>query len=190
MTVSDSDLVRKVLEGHTQSMNILVKKYSNRIYNLAYRIIGDSEEARDITQETFLRAYKSLNQFRIGTNFNAWLCKIATNNCLQYLKKAGTKQMVDIRTDEQKNLIDILASHTSSPAELLENEEMNQYVRNCINNLPEKYRLVILLFYMNDLSCIEIGKVLGIPEFTVRNRLYRARKILHDSLEKVYGKID
>jgi RNA polymerase sigma-70 factor (ECF subfamily) len=189
MTVSDSDLVSRVLKGHIQSMDILVKRYSNRIYNLAYRIIGDSEEARDITQETFLKAYKSLHQFKIGTNFNAWICRIATNNCLQYLKKAGKKQIVDIQMDEPKNMIDILGSQDSSPAELLENKELNLYIRKCISGLPKKYRIIILLFYMNDLSCREIGKILGIPEFTVRNRLCRARRQLRDSLESVYGKI-
>ncbi len=145
-----------------------------RIYNLCYYMTGDAEAARELTQESFLRAYKALGGFRGESSVYTWLYKIALNRCRTYLKKRGREKNVsldelhdagwDPAEDPPDNLMDIMA------------------VRRALTMLPPEHREILLLFYFDEMKYEEIAEALDIPMGTVKSRLSRAKAALKEAL--------
>ncbi len=165
----DSQLVKHALQGDKNAFATLVRKYEKPIYNFAYRMIGDAEEAKDTTQEVFIKVWSSLKSFKPEYKFSSWLYAIATNNCIDRLKKRKPPQPLDHELESTEHI-----------EKNFEQKEVQQEVQSALLNLQPKYRAVLILKYLKDFSIAEIGKTMNLPVNTVKVRLHRGRKLLRD----------
>jgi len=184
----DWSVIESCLRGDRQSYALLVKKYERPVFNIVYRLTGDFEMAGDITQETFLKAYRSLRQVRAEFKFSNWLFKIATNLCRDQFKKK--KPVVEISLDESivvtESIIPFDDSNNSlDPEEKLVLKEKQKQVLGAIDSLPFAYRKIIILRYTQDLAYKEIADILKIPMGRVKVQLHRAHKILRNELANI-----
>ncbi|MGC8702449.1 MAG: RNA polymerase sigma factor RpoE [Thiomonas sp.] len=187
--LSDAVLVQQVQAGHQKAFDLLVAKYQRRIYRLVLRFIRDPAQAEDVAQETFLRAYRAIGQFRGDSQFYTWLYRIAVNTA----KKAISDDMRDPTVSEG----DAAGSgeETFSPTELLTNnetpesllisKEIVQTVNAAMESLPDDLRTAITLREIEGLSYEEISDVMQCPIGTVRSRIFRAREAIAERLRPV-----
>ena len=184
---TDNELVKRVCMGETQLFRLLIERHQQHIFNLCYRMLRQFEDADDATQDTFLKAYRSLKQFRGDARLKTWLCRIARNECLNRLRHEDMASLdQQLTTDYSFQIADL----TPSPLELIERQEIQSIVHEAINKLPHRYRLVITLFHLNGLSYEEISQVMEIPLGTVKTHIFRARELLKSKLQAfVKGKI-
>jgi RNA polymerase sigma-70 factor (ECF subfamily) len=191
MSVSDEILVKKSQEGDYLSFEELVKRYEKKIYNLAYRIMGNKEDASDVLQETFLQAFRKLSSFKSKAKFSTWLYRIAVNICLMRKRKEKRTETVSldlpILTEKEEEIKrEVRDDWSTSPLATLENKEVKETLSKAIDLLPEEYRTVFLLRGLNGLSNQEVAKVLGISLSAVKSRLHRARLFLRDRLSRYF----
>jgi RNA polymerase sigma-70 factor (ECF subfamily) len=158
----------------------LVEKYLPRIFNLVYFRVEDYEEARDLTQEIFLKAFKSYSSFRGDSSPYTWLYRIALNHTSNYLKKKGRMKNVSLEEMVEKNPSSL---GVVSEERFLDEEK----VREKVMALPHQYRDVIVLFYFDQMKVEEISELLGIAPGTVKSRLARGRQILSQWLKDMWG---
>ncbi|MDP4092479.1 MAG: sigma-70 family RNA polymerase sigma factor [Bacillota bacterium] len=175
MELSDYELIQKILEGDADLFSELVTRYKKLIYSIVYNMIKDREEVNDISQDVFIRIYQALNRYNPEYKFSTWSVKIATNYCLDILRK---KKIDSVPIDE----ISHVPNSKDTPESRYIKKEQSRMIREAIEELPEKYRIPIILFHQNGLSYEEITKILNEPMTIVKNRLYRARLILKDKL--------
>lgn len=173
----ENEVIKTVLSGNTRAFETLVNTYSKTVYNLALRMTGSPEDAADMTQETFIKAFKSLNTFRGDSKFSVWLYRIASNVCLDFLRSKSKKQEVSLTAEEEDEEFDI-PDLSSLPEEKLMRSLTKDAVRRGLEALPEEYRSILILREINGLSYGEIGEVLSLEEGTVKSRIFRARKKL------------
>ncbi len=191
MPVSNGVLVKKSQEGDSLSFEELVKRYEKKIYNLAYRIMGNKEDANDILQETFLEAFRKLSSFKGKSKFSTWLYRIAVNLCL--MKKRREKKIDEVPLDmpiltkeEDEIKGELRDDWSKNPLATLENKEVRKKLSKAIDSLPEEYRTVILLRGVNGLSNEEVAKMLKISLPAVKSRLHRARLFVRDQLSQYF----
>ena len=186
--MDDLKIIESCLLGNTQMFSRLIDNYKNMVYNLAYRMSNNSQEAEDISQEAFLRAYQSLARFNPSYKFSTWLYQITLNIIRDKFKKKEIDYVsldTPIETDDSE-FYPQPADLTNNPEQIIAQKEDAQAIQEAIYSLPLKYREVIVLRHLQDLSYIEIANILKLPQGTVKVRLYRAReqlkKILIDSI--------
>lgn len=180
----DSALISRVVEGDKESFDIIVLKYQNKIANVIGRLVDDPNIVLDLTQDTFVKAYKSLSKFRGESSFYTWLYRIAVNTAKNFTKlKIRRPPDVDIdfveaeSTGQRTKLRDV-----TSPEHMLLRDEMQKRVILAVNNLPEDLRTSIILREMAGLSYDEIAEVMKCPVGTVRSRIFRARVALDTTI--------
>lgn len=184
--LTDEDLVSRSRDGDQDAFAGIVGRYQDKIYNLAYRMLGSREEAEDVAQETFLNAFRALESFRLGERFSPWLYKIGSNLCLDRLRRRKhAVSSLDAGTGPAGDIPVQVADWSTAPEVLYEESEVWADTQRAIQTLPPKYKVVVVLRHLHDLSYDEIAKVLGIPQGTVKTRLFRAREILRRKLEKL-----
>jgi len=171
--------VDKILAGEKEYFNVLVKQLQVKVYSLAVKMTGDKEEAKDLTQEIFLKIYKSFATYDKSVKITTWIYRIATNTCIDYLRKK--KELLMLNEDQE---IQIENRPYSLPDKALENKELKLLIQSKIDLLPESYRIVVVLKYINELTFEEIADILKEPANTVKTKLYRAREKLRDSLKE------
>jgi RNA polymerase sigma-70 factor (ECF subfamily) len=187
----DNELVERVCMGEMQLFRLLIERHQQHIFNLCYRMLRQFEEADDATQDTFLKAYRSLKQFRGDARLKTWLCRIARNECLNRLRHEPMVSL-DEPFDESSTTAEgfQVVDSAPSPLELIEQEETKSAVHAAINELPPQYRWVITLFHLNELSYDEIAQVMEVQIGTVKTHLFRARELLKSKLKAfVEGKM-
>lgn len=184
----DEQLVKKSLQGDMAAFEELVLKYQNKVYALAYRYMGNEEDAYDMTQETFLKAFRSLRTFKGDSSFGTWLYRVATNVCLDELRRRKRK-IIPLSLDEplatedgdemEKDIVD-----PSPGADIIyERREFSEYIYTLLNQMKPEHKMIIVLRDMMDLSYEEIAQVLNCSVGTVKSRLSRARNILRKKIE-------
>lgn len=171
----DQTLVGEALAGRTEAFGTLVERYDRAVYHLAYRTLGDAEEAKDVAQEAFFKAFRSLRTFRPGAKFSTWLFAIAYHACCDRLnrRKRYSNEELPERAD----------ASAGPEAEAIAADEA-QRLRAAIARLPEKYRTVITLYHLQNRQYEEISKVLEIPIGTVKTHLFRAKEQLRRVLNQ------
>jgi RNA polymerase sigma-70 factor (ECF subfamily) len=179
--LDDSDLVERVREGDTTAFRGLVERYQGRVYGMVYGMVRNREDARDITQDAFVKAYNNLDSFRLESSFYTWLYRIAMNLAIDHLRKRKRRGQTSF--DEQVASRDAdggidEAHHQDSPRKLLERQQLYARIMDAMEKLPEDQRQAVLLRELEGLSYKEIADVMGIPEGTVMSRLFYARKKL------------
>lgn len=179
-------IVQQVLEGDTNAFEELVLEYEKKVYNVALRILGNSEDAADMTQEAFIKAYNSLTGFRGDSKFSVWLTRIVSNLCLDFLRSRNRRPTISLSMEDDDGddvQLDI-ADTRQSPELLLERSLTRESVRRGLRSLPEDYREILLLREIQGLSYDEIAAALNIEVGTVKSRIFRGRKKLCDYLIK------
>ena len=176
----DTQLVARALEGDLPSFERLVARYQNKIMGYATRMLSNREEAEDVTQEVFIKAYRSMDSFRGESSFSTWIYRIATNLCIDRLrkKKRSPQQAYSLDEpmdkDEEKGGREIPDTSTE-PTRAVEKEELRQRVREMVAEMPEKLRAVLIMCDMQGMPYEDIAKVLNVPVGTVKSRLFHAR---------------
>ena len=173
-------IVRKVLQGDVNAFEKLVTEHEKGVYAIALRMTGNPEDASDMTQEAFIKAYNSLQSFRGDSKFSVWLYRIASNVCLDFLRSRSRKPTVSLSVEDdegEETELDI-ADESQSPELLLERGLTRDAVRRGLQAMPPDYRQILLLREIQGLSYEEIADVLRIEVGTVKSRIFRARKRL------------
>ena len=182
MALSDEQLVALTVKGDVSAFNEIVTRWEGRLYNFVYRYLGDPEEAKDVTQESFVRAYSHLHGFRGQSKFSSWLYQIALNLCRSKLRRKKAHPTVSIDGREEDNPLWELPDERATPADLTLEQERVLAVREALAKLPEAQREVILLKEYNGLKFREIAEILDAPESTVKSRLYHGLENLAQAL--------
>ncbi|MGI5985691.1 MAG: sigma-70 family RNA polymerase sigma factor [Clostridiales bacterium] len=176
----ESLLVLKVQNGDSASFEKLVLENQTKVYNLALRMLGNEEDAFDMSQEAFIKAYNSIGNFRGESRFSVWLYRLTTNVCLDFLRSEGRKShgsLTYMSDDDDEKEIDI-PDERFSPETIIQKKELRQAVNRGLMSLPKDYRIILLLREIEGLTYDEIAKALSIEEGTVKSRIFRARKKL------------
>ncbi len=173
-------IVQRVLQGDVNAFEKLVLEHEKGVYAITQRMTGNAEDAADMTQETFIKAYNSLSSFRGDSKFSVWLYRIATNVCLDFLRSRSRKPTMSLSMeDDDGEEVELdIADESQSPERLLERGLTRDAVRRGLNALSPEYRQILLLREIQGLSYEEISDVLTLEVGTVKSRIFRARKRL------------
>ncbi len=180
----DQELVLRVQQGDKSAYDHLVRKYQHKIIQIVNRYVKDPSEAQDVAQESFIKAYRALNNFRGDSAFYTWLYRIAINTAKNYLVSRARRYSqyeVDIQEAEQVGNIPQLRS-METPEQQLFNEEIVAAIKSAIDKLPEEMRMAIMLREFEGMSYEEIAQAMDCPVGTVRSRIFRAREAIDNKL--------
>lgn len=180
---SESILVKRAKAGDTRAFEALVNQHARYVYTLTNRLLSDAQEAEDLAQETFIRAWRGLEKFRGESQFRTWLYRIATNLC--YNRLPSLKQEL-AALDPDDTLL--LADKAPRAEQQVIRAEQQAELKDVIDTLPESYRLLVILRHVHDLSYAEIAQITDLPLGTVKTGIFRARKMLKERLESVWVK--
>ena len=181
----DRDLVRRCLKDDQAAYRRLLAKYERPVYGLVRRMVRDEEQARDLAQEAFIRAFKNLRQFDQERKFSSWLFRIANNLCIDHYRrrKLDTVPMVRHSEGEVEETWD-LPDDSPGPAEIFSDRELGRRLLAAVESLPPGYRIVILLRHQQGLAYDEIAESLDLPLGTVKARIHRAHRLLREKLTR------
>ncbi|HWP82932.1 MAG TPA: sigma-70 family RNA polymerase sigma factor [Bacteroidota bacterium] len=168
----DASLVDQCLQGNRRAFEVLLDRYQRTVFNVVYRIVKDVEDAQDITQSTFVKAFENLRSFNPKYKFFSWIYKIAVNESLNHLNQR--KRTTELNED--------IVSEEDDPEGSLNNVDLSEKINDCLMKLSPEYRVVIVLRHFQDLPYHEIGQILDLPEKTVKSRLFAARQALRRHL--------
>jgi RNA polymerase sigma factor (sigma-70 family) len=183
----DQILIKKALAGSESAFRILLERYKDAVHRIIVKIVRNQDEAQDLVQETFMKAFGSLSSYRCEYRFTTWLYKIAANNCIDYLRK---KRLISVSLDQPLETKDgqvtiELPDWTYNPEVDLTTRQRSLSIDAAIDSLPPKYREVIVFRHKRDKSYEEIAEILGIPVGTVKARIFRARELLKKKLKSL-----
>ena len=182
MEPSDADLVRQCLEGDNSGFDLIVKRYQKQVLGLCYRILGDADQAADAAQESFVKAYRTLNRFRQDASFLSWLYRIASNTCIDLTRSRKRRQADPLGQA-------VAGARNSPPEEAVVKAQTSRLVHRAVLSLPMRYRLPLVMFYFGEMKIREISASLGRPEGTVKSDLHIARRMLRRKLKGVVVEI-
>jgi RNA polymerase sigma-70 factor, ECF subfamily len=179
--------IKQVIKGDQDAFGEIVEIYKNSVYQLCFRMLGNRQEAEDIAQEAFIRAYVHIKSFNQDLKFSTWLFRIATNLCIDRMRKKKPDYYLDaeVAGTEGLTMYSQIPSDTPLPENEVESLELHDTVQKEILKLPEKYRSPIVLKYIEDLSLNEISEILDLPLGTVKTRIHRGREALRQQLRYV-----
>lgn len=180
---SDEPLIEACLAGRTQAFGELVERYQDRLYPTLLRLTGSADDAQDLLQEAFIRAYQKLDKFHGGSSFYTWLYRLAINLALSDRRRRKGRRQARLSEVSPHSMVEPPdPSSLQGPSEKLEEEERNKRVQDALNRLAPDHRAVVVLKDFDGLAYEEIAESLGIPIGTVRSRLHRARSELRTLL--------
>jgi RNA polymerase sigma-70 factor, ECF subfamily len=176
--------IKQVKKGDQSAFEEIVNFYQNKVFQVCYRMLGNLHEAEDIAQEAFVRAYTNIHSFDEKRKFSTWIYRIATNLSIDRIRKKKPDYFLDaeVQGTEGLTMYSQLSTDQPLPEEEVESLELQSYIQKQIQSLPEKYRSVITLRYVEDLSLQEISEILDMPMGTVKTRIHRGREALRKKL--------
>ena len=183
--MQENELIKKSAEGNQGAFEQLIAPYMQPVVNHAYMMLGNKEDACDMAQEAFIRAFVSIKSFGGQSSFKTWLFKIATNVCLDFLRKKKRRPNVLSLTSDGEDANAVMADVADtqfSPDLIFESNELNDAILNAINSLEVQYRTAIILRELEGMDYNSISKVLGVSLGTVKSRINRARLQLREKL--------
>jgi len=183
MTTNDQILINQILAGDANAFTQLVNRYKDLVFTLALRMLKNREEAEEVSQDTFIKTYKSLDKFKGDSKFSTWIYKVAYNSCLDRIKK-NKKYLNDVEinefTEHQVKTVD-------NAFDALVEEERNQLIQDCLHLLPSEDSFLLTLYYFEEQSLEDIATIVGLTANNVKVKIFRSRKklasILKDRLE-------
>ncbi len=182
----EQEAIRRVLDGERDAYAFLVERYSGPLYRYLVRMVDRPDDAEDLLQEAFLRAYLALASYDPAYRFSTWLFRIATNLALNRIRAAGRVVSLEALREDPDAPPVVLADHREEgrPEARVERSELAEVIRECLNLLPPAYRLVVTLRHVAELSYTEIADCANLPVNTVRSRLHRGRERLGECLRE------
>ncbi len=183
----DRRLIRQARDGDQKAFEALLKKYRNLVYHVMMKMVRNPQEAEDLSQEAFIKAFNALASFNDEFAFSTWLMKIATNNCIDFLRKKKLKtysidEPIQYKDDQVR--MELPAADPNPERQLL-NAERSIMIDEAIQSLPPRYRHVIVLRHKEEKSYEEIAEILKLPLGTVKARIFRAREMLNKKIREI-----
>ena len=193
MSLRERLLIRRLKDRDEKAFREIVRRYSDQVYNMTYRMLGNREEAEDVAQEVFIIVFKSIDSFRGDSKFSTWLYRITANTCknrIKYLARRHDRQKseYDEGIDRDQAAGAVTAPNAPRrPDAAMAGLELELKLQDAINSLDEDHRLLVVLRDIQELSYEEICEIMGLPEGTVKSRLHRARAALRKKMQH-YGR--
>jgi len=179
---SDEQIVERVVAGETALFEILMRRYNQRLYRVARSVLKDDDEAEDVMQEAYFRAYQHLGQFEGRASFSTWLIRIAFHEALARKKRRGRHDELDAIEESKGDSTMILKSGNPGPEEDLAQSELRGLLENAIAGLPEAFRTVVVMREIEEMNIADTAAALGLSESLVKTRLHRAHAMLRKDL--------
>ena len=181
---NDTELIERFQQGDTAAFDTLFTRYQKRTYRLVQRFISNREDALDLTQDAFIRAYQGLGDFKSQCQFYSWLYRITVNLCIDFLRKKSRSEVLLYDSDESGELpmANIPDLRSESPAKAVENKELRTHIRKAVRRLPPKQRQIFILRHWDGLSLKDIAAVVGRSDGTVKAHLLHAHRNLRKHL--------
>jgi len=181
----ETRLAKLARTGDRRAFAELVDLYKDKIYHHAYRMLGNRQEAEDVSQDTFLRLYNNLHRYDETQKFSTWIFRICTNLCIDRLRKRRPTYSLDaeVTDGEGNDYYAMMPSDEDTPEKQVIVSETQQSIRKAVETMPEKYKSIVMLRYLQDMSLQEISDVLDMPVTTIKTRLHRGREFLRKKLE-------
>ena len=181
-------LAQAAKDGDLNAFNDLVLLYQDMAFNLAYRILSDPDAAADAAQNSFIAAYKNITKYR-GGSFKAWLLRIVTNKCYDELRRQKRHPTTSLEPINQEDDSEVespewLADDKPLPEEKLEDLDLEKAIQHCLDNLPDEFRMIVVMVELENLNYQEVSSSLGKPLGTIKSRLARARVRMQNCLQK------
>lgn len=188
--IEELQCIRKAAQGDAAAFEELVVRYQGQVYNLCLRMTADAEDAADLTQEAFVKVWKSLDTFQFDAAFSTWLYRLASNCCLDFLRSKKRRPTVSLtmETEEEDEQTLDVSDDAPTPEEAAISKEERETLRLAMQSIDAEQRQILTLRVVNDLSYSDIARVLGIREGTVKSRLSRARESLRKKLAEIGNK--
>ncbi len=177
---TDQHYIQKTLQGDTNAFSILIDRYQNLVFTVVLRVVKVKEEAEEVAQDTFLKAFESLDGYRGESKFSTWIYSIAYRKALDRVRKTSRMKPVELIEDITEKNVETIDNALS----FLEQQERNDTIRRCIAELPEKEAAIITLYYFEDQSVREISAITNLTEDNIKVKLYRSRKKLFSLLKQ------
>jgi len=190
MKMSEQQLIERAKNGDTKAFEELMKKTQTNIYNLGLRLLGNKEDAADLMQETYIKAYENLDRFEGRSSFSTWLYRIATNNALMKLRKEKNKK---VSIDELKKFGDKsykieISDWSENPSSYFKSAELKEVLQKAIDSLPPKYKSVFILHDVEGLPLAEVARILSLSIPAVKTRVHRSRMYLREKISEYIKK--
>jgi len=179
--IPDEELVERARHGNQEAFSEIVKRYQNKIYSYASRLVGNRDEAEDLTQEVFIKVYKNLYGFDIKRKFSSWIYRIAHNESVNHIKKRSYFKILSI---EQNDFLKNTMSSTENLIEEIIQKESSEKIRKLLDKISFKYKEVLVLRYFEEKSYEEMSDILRIPTNTVGTLINRAKGQLEQIVKK------
>ena len=181
--INENQLIKKAKGGNVEAFEELVKQSQKKVFNIAYKMMDNYDDANELAQEAFIKAYQSIDKFKGDSLFSTWIYRITTNVCLDELRRRKNKKVISLNENIKYNDEEIqqqIKDESPGPEQIFEEKESKKLINQCIESLPVDYKTVIILRDIQGFSYEEIAKILNCPEGTVKSRINRARKALRD----------
>ncbi len=184
----DQQLIQRARKGDQKAFEALLNKYKNLVYHVMMRMVRNPQEAEDLSQEAFIKAFNALNSFNEEYAFSTWLMKIATNNCIDFLRKKKLRTYsIDEPIQYKEEQVQMeLPDQEPTPEKQLLSDERSKMIDEAIESLPPRYRYVIVLRHKEEKSYEEIADILKLPLGTVKARIFRAREMLNKHIKDLF----
>ncbi|MDD7885075.1 RNA polymerase sigma factor [Flavivirga sp. 57AJ16] len=178
---NDFDIIRQVVDGKTDLFRILVDKYKDQCLSLVHTILKNEDNAQDVLQEGFIKAYKNLSKFDFKSSFATWLYRIMVNTSYTFFKKSKRVKTVDLKKVSAETSVD------TSSFDFLREEERKEFINKVLQKMKPNDVLVLKLFYLGEQSINEITEITGLSNSNIKVLLHRSRKEFHNKLEELLG---
>lgn len=179
----DAAIINSIINGDMRAFKVLVDQHKKLVLHMVGRVLDDPQDREDVCQEVFLKVYKNLGKFNFQSKLSTWIATIAYRTAINHLKKNKNKFFRQPQGDKEiQEVPDATTGHN------LDKRDINDYIHVQIQKLPLPYKTVLTLFHLEEMNYAEIIEVTGMPEGTVKNYLFRARKLLKDQLQALFIK--
>lgn len=189
MNTLENQIISKILDGDESSFSEIMGLYLKPIYNFLHRLVGDRDVAEDLTQETFVKAWKKLKRFDQKRSFKTWLFTIAKNTAFDWLKKKKEIPFSSFTDEEGESWLENVADENILPDEILERSDITEELDAILQKIPVHYRAILLLHYKEDFSLHEIAEILGEPYNTIKSRHQRGIARLKKAFNEKYASV-
>lgn len=180
----DQALVSKIIAGDMHAFRVLIRQHERLVLHMISRVVKGDSDREELCQDVFLRVYDKIGEFSFQSKLSTWIATIAYRLAINHARK---QKMILSDVPDEERFTARFVEH-ENPETIFQDEDMNKFVVQLIDQLPIQYKLVITLYHLDDMNYTEIGEVTGMPEGTVKNYLYRGRQLLKESVKKYIGK--
>lgn len=178
-----TEFVERAAKGDEKAFEILVNDTQKMVYNICLKLVGDPHEAMDLSQETYLKAWRGLSGYKGDSKFSTWLCRIATNTCLDHIRKQNRRKAIDtVSLDEEQSLRHQIADYSFDPDAIFQASLDQKMVLEAFSGLPDQDRLLLSLRAVEEMSYEDIGQTLNLKPGTVKSKIFRAREKIRRNL--------